>query len=78
MGVLALGIDRRPPRRIGARGPGRAVALAKDSTALTQAAAASGARASTETLTVLRLGVTPTLAHAPLDELHRVDDLGLP
>ena len=27
---------------------------------------------------VLRLGVPPTLAHAALDELLRVDDLGLP
>jgi len=55
------------------------LALANDLDRSHPSAAASLREGLPETLTVLRLGVPPTLApHAALDELHRVDDLGVP
>ena len=53
--------------------------LAKELDRTHPGAAASLREGLHETLTVLRLGVSPTLArHAALDQCDRVDDLGLP
>ena len=55
------------------------LALAKELDRTHPGAAASLREGLDETLTVLRLGVPPTLGpHAALNQLHRVDDLGLP
>jgi putative transposase len=53
--------------------------LAKELDRTHPGAAASLREGLHDTLTVLRLGVSPTLPpDAALDQLHRVDDLGLP